>query len=415
MDEMSPEAAPPQGRRSFVRGAAALLAAGLAGLHGRAARAQVQGSAVLAVPGPGNSVSLPLELAVKLGLDRVAGLPLRLKFVGGGSVAIQDMRNDNAEFGVFGLPALVRANLQGGTRLVALAAIDDLPLYTLVVRADLRNQVRKLADLTGHTLGVPSNLLAVRDTSHQVADMVLKRTGVDLASVKVLTAGQSWETQSAMLVSRSVDASMCGEPLATRMVAEGLAFKLFSTGIPEDARSVPGTGFLRAMLATKQARLTTGPERCERMVRVVQRTLAWMATNPPAAMADALEMQGAEREAFVAVVCASTRASTAVTAASRPRNWPKLRCSSAPAMPTCPGPPGFAWPTWCKTAGPVARPDHRDGAPHDHSGDTASAALAPRADAAPGGHRGGRIRTAGRAAGRHPYHPAAAGRPAIGG
>lgn len=280
MDEMSPEAAPPQGRRSFVRGAAALLAAGLAGLHGRAARAQVQGSAVLALPGPGNSVSLPLELAVKLGLDRVAGLPLRLKFVGGGSVAIQDMRNGSAEFGVFGLPALVRANLQGGTRLVALAAIDDLPLYTLVVRADLRNQVRKLADLAGRTLGVPSNSLAVRNTSHQVVDMVRKRAGVDLASVKVLTAGQSWETQSAMLVSRSVDASMCGEPLATRMVAEGLAFKLFSTGIPEDARSVPGTGFLRAMLATKQARLTTGPERCERMVRVVQRTLAWMATKP---------------------------------------------------------------------------------------------------------------------------------------
>jgi len=202
MDAMSPDAAPQQGRRSRVRGAAALLAAGLGGLHGYSARAQVHDSVVLALPGPGNWVLLPLELelADKLGMDRSAGLPLRLKFVGGGAVAIQDMRNGNAESGVFGLPALVRAKRQGGPRLVVLAAIDDLPQDTLVVRlmvrlvvrADLRNQVCKLADLASCTLGVPSNSLAVRSTSHQVIDMVLKRAGVDLASVKVLAAGQSW-------------------------------------------------------------------------------------------------------------------------------------------------------------------------------------------------------------------------------
>ncbi len=287
-------------RRKLLRGTAAVLAGALAPRL-LPAQPAAGDAAVLVVPGPRNSVSLPLELAVAQGFDRAGGLPLRLKFVGGGGVAIQDIRAGNAEFGVFGLPALVRANVQGGEPLVALAAIDDLPLYTLVVRADLREQVRKVADLAGRTLGVHSSSLQMRTTSHQLAEYLLQRHGVALGSVKFLAAGQSWETQSAMLVSRAVDATLCDEPYATRMVSEGLAYKLFSTGNPEDTRTAPGTGFLRAVLVARRAQAGAAPERCERAVRVVQRTLAWMATNTAAAMADALAMQGAERQAFLAV------------------------------------------------------------------------------------------------------------------
>lgn len=296
------------GRRRWLQ--VGLRGAGMLGAVTMAPRwawAQPSADAVLAVPGPRNSVSLPLELAVALGHDRAVGLRLRLRFVGGGGVVIQDMRSGNAEFGVFGLPAMLRANLTGGGRLVALAAIDDLPLYTLVVRADLRDRITKVADLANRTLGVHSNSLQVRTTSHQLADYLLQRAGVDPASVKVLAAGQSWETQSAMLASRTVDATMCDEPFATRLVAEGLAFKLFSTGNPEQTRGVPGAGFLRAVLVAPQAHVATAAERCERMVRLVQRTLAWMATNPPAVAADTLGMQGAERDALLAVAREYTR------------------------------------------------------------------------------------------------------------
>lgn len=288
-------------RRTLLRGTAAALAAWTMSPGLRAQTAGGAASAVLAVPGPRNSVSLPLELAVALGHDRAAGLPLRLKFVGGGGVAVQDMRNGNAEFGVFGLPAMVRANTQGGAPMVALAAQDDLALYTLVVRADLRNRVRKIGDLAGRTLGVHSNSLQVRTTSHQLADYLLQLHGVDLGSIKFLAAGQSWETLSAMLVSRAVDATMCDEPFATRLVNEGLAFRLFSTGNPEDVRTAPGTGFLRAVLVAPRSTVSATPERCERMVRTVQRTLAWMAANSPPAMADVLGMKDAEREAFLTV------------------------------------------------------------------------------------------------------------------
>lgn len=269
--------------------------------------AQEPRPAKLAVPGPRNSVSLPLEVAHRVGIDRAAGLPLRLSFVGGGGVAIQELRARNVEFAVFGLPAMLRANLSGGPRMVALAALDDLPLYTLVVRSDLRQTVRRIRDLAGRTLGVHSNSLQVRTTSHQLADYLLRRHGVDPETVRFLAAGQSWETQSAAVLARTVDALMCDEPFATRMEEEGIAFKLFSTGNPQDAAANPGSGFLRAVLVTLQDHARMSPERCEAAVRVVQRTLDWIAARPASEMADVIGMQGSERRALISVAQAYPR------------------------------------------------------------------------------------------------------------
>ncbi len=287
--------------------ALAQLATSIAAASLVPARAQAPRPATLAVPGPRNSVSLPLELAQRLGLDREAGLPVRLSFVGGGGVAIQELRARNAEFAVFGLPAMVRANLLGGPRMVALAAIDDLPLYTLVVRADLRPEIRRIRDLAGRTVGVHSNSLQVRTTSHQLAEYLLRRNQVDPAGVRFVAAGQSWETQSASLLSRSVDASMCDEPFATRLEDEGIAFKIFSTGDPQDAAANPGTGFLRAVLVTLQEHAETAPERCAAAVRMVQAALGWIAARSAQQFADALGMEGGERKALIAVTRAYPR------------------------------------------------------------------------------------------------------------
>lgn len=291
-------------RQALSRFAALPWLGGHAGLGAHVAN---ETSAALAVPGPRNSVSLPLELAQRLGLDRTAGLPLRLAFVGGGGVAIQELRARNVEFAVFGLPTLLRANLLGGPRMVALAAIADLPLYTLVVRSDLRGSVRRVADLAGRTLGVHSNSLQTRTTSHQLAEYLLRRHGVDMNRVRIVAAGQSWETQSSMMLARSIDASMCDEPYATRMEAEGLAFKLFCTGEAADAASVPGTGFLRAVLVAMAERVEAAALRAERAVRLVQRTLHWMAEHSADELASALQLEGQERSSMLAVARAYPR------------------------------------------------------------------------------------------------------------
>jgi ABC-type nitrate/sulfonate/bicarbonate transport system substrate-binding protein len=291
-------------RRNVTRRSLLVAGAGtaLARTPWVAAQAPTAIDVAVSVPGPGNSVSTPLELAARTGLDRAAGVSLRLRFVGGGGVALQDLQSGNADFAVFGLPAAMNHNLGSGPRMVALAAIDDLPLYTLMVREDLRASVRGIQDLRGRTIGIHSNSLATRSTSHQLADLILRSHGVPLDSVRYVAAGQSWQTQAAAMTARAVDASMTDEPFGTRMALERIAFSLFSTGNPADAERTPGAGFLRATLLARRDRVEAQPELAARMVGLVRSVLTWIAERPPEAIASALAVSaGPEREAFVAV------------------------------------------------------------------------------------------------------------------
>ncbi len=286
-------------RRRCLTGLSAALLGGTIPASLRA-----QGNAPLAVtlslPGPGGSVSLPLELAVRMGMDKTEGLAVRLKFVDGGGIAIQDLNSGNADFAVFGLPAAMNSNLRQ-PMLVALAALDDLPLYTLVVRADLRNTIRRIEDLKGRTIGIHSNSLATKTTSHLLLDLVLRSRGVAPGEVNFIAAGQNWETQSSAFISRTVDASMCDEPFGTRLAAEKLAFELYSTGNPDDAARTPGAGFLRATLVGRRDRVEARADVTERMVRLVRRSLGWMAEQGPLRIADALALRDAERQSFLDV------------------------------------------------------------------------------------------------------------------
>ena len=285
-------------RRSLLRFPTGLIVAAFPGLT--LAQPAAPTPVTLSVPGPGGSVSLPLELAVKLGLDKAEGISLRLKFVDGGGVAIQDINSGNADFGVFGLPAAMNSNLKQPL-LVALAALDDLPLYTLMVRSDLRNSIKRVEDLKGRTIGIHSNSLATKTTSHLLLDLVLRSHGIAPGEVNFIAAGQNWETQSSAFISRTVDASMCDEPFGARLAAEKLAYELYSTGNAVDAARTPGAGFLRAALIARRDRVEARADVAERMVRVVRRSLAWIAEQGPVKVADALALRDAERQSFLDV------------------------------------------------------------------------------------------------------------------
>lgn len=256
---------------------------------------------VLATPGPASSVSLIPELAVKIGADRAEGLDLRLKFVSGGGVAIQDLYSGNAQFAVFGVPAAMKENLER-PRLAALAAIEDRVPLAIVVRADLKAKVRRPADLRGRVIGVTSNALASRTTGQQFLELLLRAADVPPAEVRLMAAGQSWETQSAALRSKLADAVVSEEPIAIRLEQEGLGHTIVRTGQAGDAAALPGIGFLRGALIAERRLVEARPDLAQRMVRVVQRTLAWRQAQPVEAVVDALGLAGPERTAFVAML-----------------------------------------------------------------------------------------------------------------
>ena len=282
-------------RRRELLGAMCLMPA-----MAQAQQAAVQ-ELVLATPGPASAVSLIPELAVKIGADRAEGLAMRLKFVSGGGVAIREMASNNAQFAVFGLPAAMQENL-AGVRLVALAALENRAALTLMVRQDLRGSVRRLADLQGRVVGVTSNSLATVTTGQQFAQVALRQAGLTPDAVRLVAAGQSWDTQSSALRGRVVDALVSEEPFGLRLQQEGLAFALLRIGFPGEPDTLPGAGFLRATLLAPRALEEAQPALAERMVRVMQRTLAWRLERGAQAVVKALGLTGAEGQAVQAML-----------------------------------------------------------------------------------------------------------------
>ncbi len=280
-------------RRSLLTGSAA----GLALLASPALRAQALEPVVLVTPGPGSSVSAIPELALRIGADRAEGLAVRLKFAGGGGVAIREMRSGNASFGVFGLTAAMNENL-AGIRLVGLAAVEDLVPLSLMVRPALKGRVRRLADLKGLAVGVHSASLALITNSQQFLTLLLRQAGLNADSVRIVAAGQSWESQSAALRSGVIDAIVSEEPFGLRLDQAGLAFPLVRIGRPGQPAGLPGEGFLRGTLMTTPALIQQDPRLAERMVRMIQRTLAWRLENSPAEFVARLGLEGPEAVAF---------------------------------------------------------------------------------------------------------------------
>jgi NitT/TauT family transport system substrate-binding protein len=243
----------------------------------------------VAYPGPFNVSYLPLDVAPRIGADKAEGVELVPRPTGGGGAALQQLQNRNVDFAVAGVPAAMSAKANGND-VKTIAAIDDLPVFVLTVRADLKDKVKRPRDLAGRVVGVTSSSLAVKTISQQLAEMLLRNDGLTPGQVRIVPAGQSWEEQSAIMRSKSADAILGFEPFASRLREAGLVFFLFNLGDPADAARVPGAGLLHASLHAREETLRATPERAEKMVAVVRRTLQWMAGQTPERILEVLDI-----------------------------------------------------------------------------------------------------------------------------
>lgn len=250
----------------------------------------------ISVPGPGAASYLPVELISRIGADRAEGAEVTVSFADGGGISLNEMLNNNADFAVVGLPAAMSTRLKD-KRVVALAAVNDLPLYALMVRQGLQGKVRTIADLRGKTLGVHSHSVTNKTTSQQVLELLLNQAGVTPQEYRLVAVGQRWESESLMLASGEADAVMGDEPYATRMVEQKTAFALFHLGNPETAGKYPGSGFLRGALLGRSDRIAQDSRKAETMVKILRRTLQWIASHSPEEFAAKLDIKSEEEHA----------------------------------------------------------------------------------------------------------------------
>ncbi|MCG2577193.1 ABC transporter substrate-binding protein [Dechloromonas sp. XY25] len=282
----------------FMRRVAALLAFALIPIMACGEVMQLS----VSVPGPNAASYYPVELISKIGADKAEGATLRVVFSPGGPAAIDDMMHNNVDFAVVGLPAAMSVRLKD-KRVVALAAINDLPLYVLLVRQGLKGEVKSIADLKGRTIGLHSNSTANKSTSQQVLELMFRRGGVPPGSYHVVGIGRRWESESLMLKSGAVDAVIGDEPHATHMANSKIAFPLVHLGDAQTARQYAGAGFLRGALIGRSDKLEKDTAKAETMIRIIKRTLTWIATHTPEEFANALGIADAdEKQKLIAVL-----------------------------------------------------------------------------------------------------------------
>ncbi|MGE5026897.1 MAG: ABC transporter substrate-binding protein [Betaproteobacteria bacterium] len=250
---------------------------------------------VVSVPGPRNLSYLPIDLISKIGADRAEGAEIQLLNTGGGAVALQNLSSRNCDFAVAGVPAAMSQQASGG-KVAVIAAVDDAPLFILMVRSDLRNKVKRVADLKGRVVGVNTSSLSSKTTSQQLAELVLRADGVSPDEVRIVPAGQSWVEQSSLLISGTVDAIMGDEPFASRLLEEKQVFFLMNLSDPAIARRIPGANFLHAAVETRRDLLANEPAKAEKMVRMLRRTLQWMAGHTPQEIVEKLGVQDREEK-----------------------------------------------------------------------------------------------------------------------
>lgn len=266
---------------------------------------------VISAPGPRNISYLPVDLISKIGADKAEGVELQVIHTGGGAVALNNLVTRNADFAVAGMPAAMSQRANGGD-VVAIAAVNDAPLFVLMVRSELKNKVKTVADLKGKVIGVNTSTRKSKTTSQQLAELVLTSGGVSLDTVRIVPAGQSWVEQSSLMLSGAADAVMGDEPFASRLLNDGKVFFLVNLAEPSTTRHIKGANFLHAALETRSDIIAKEPHKVEKMVRILRNTLQWMQRHSAEQIVDKLAITDAdERRSLITTLSKYHRVYTA--------------------------------------------------------------------------------------------------------
>jgi NitT/TauT family transport system substrate-binding protein len=253
---------------------------------------------VVAMPGPNAAPFLPLELMPRIGADQKAGFVLVVRHFGGGPLAVKDMIERNSDFAGLGMPALAGIRL-GNPELVSIAALTQAPAYALMVRQELKKQVRKIADLRGRSIGTHTGSKQGKSTARQIAEYLLMRDGVRSDEVNFVHAGQNLADYSAALQSGQVDAIVVNEPAATLLEKHKLAWRLADLHDRAAAKKYLGGRFLYTQLAASKETLAAQPDKANLLTTALRDTLQWMKTHSAREIVARLELpEGEERQAL---------------------------------------------------------------------------------------------------------------------
>jgi NitT/TauT family transport system substrate-binding protein len=260
------------------------------------------------IPGPRSLPFLPVELIPILGLDQAMNVQLLIRYFPSGVRALEDMLTGNAQFSAQGFTVL-HAFHSKGKNVRAIAPLSgQLPPYAIVVRSDLRRQIKTVADLKGRSIGASIGNVTSKTYSQQVAEALLTAYGVHTHEVRWVPTAQSWDGQFGALSSHSVDAVYCEEPFLSGLVRKKIGYVLSDFSDPKVRDKIPGAGHMRATLTTTAENLQQDTRSAEMMVQMLRQSLVWIFNTDVGEIVKRLEIKDQDEKLDLINVLSRSRA-----------------------------------------------------------------------------------------------------------
>jgi NitT/TauT family transport system substrate-binding protein len=225
---------------------------------------------------PGNIVYLQVDLARALGYFEEQGLDVDFQYFEGGTAAAQALAAGKAEFSGNSIDHAITLR-SAGKELTMVASFTNLPTVTLVIRRDLRPQIRSLKDLKGRRLGVT----AIGAGTHALAASILKKVGYSLADIEVVPVSSGGSLITA-LQKKTIDAAMATDPTTTQLLMGGDASLLLDMVTLEETQRIFNGEYQFTGILTRPDVIANHSEVVQKVVNAVVKTNRFIATHSAA-------------------------------------------------------------------------------------------------------------------------------------
>ena len=218
---------------------------------------------------------LAWDLAKALGYFEDENLDVSLSYANAGTDAATALLSGSVDFTGNSLDHSIKAQLAGKpTKMVV--SFSKTPGASIVVRGDLKDQVKSLKDLKGRTVGATS----VGSGTHLVLTYALNQAGlVQDKDYTFKPCGSG--TMAATLDSKGADACINSDPYITQYVAAGKGFILKDYRNEKDTTELLGGPFQFTGAVTTQEFIQKSPDVVQRVVNALVRANRYFTATAP--------------------------------------------------------------------------------------------------------------------------------------
>ena len=256
-----------------------------------------------------NSTELNLPTLVAIAKDYFGEENIELgEFVIGSSGTLrQAMIAKQYDFGLYAFVHIPIARL-AGSPFKSVIELHDQEIFGLVVRTQLKDQVKTVKDLRGRKIGFTTP----GSGTWALGNVYLKKAGLDPEKdAELVSLGGDNAVFYTALQSGRVDAIVSFEPIAERVIADNVGYFLLDIYASGQHRDQLGSDKAAALhLVTREDVIASKPDLVKRMVNVQKKGLDFIRANSASAIADlimgnptsAAQFQGFDRSLVTKVI-----------------------------------------------------------------------------------------------------------------